>query len=1204
MKKHSLPHSAGVALLLVLGSLVLISVLAVAFLSSVSTDLRSSKLYAEGASAQLLSGVPVNTIIGQIQAATKGSDSSGMLAWASQPGMIRTYDDSGRAAGYYKLYSSATMVGSGPFNPSADAEMVPGTWDSDKGLYVDLNEPIVIGSGADTQTCYPIVNPAAASPHNTSYDPILGFSITASDRAVFGKQNLAPMPVLWLYMLQDGTLAAPTGAGNKAIVMGATANNPIVGRVAFWTDDESCKININTASNGIYWDTPRVCSDYDRNNLAQMQPARNEFQRYPGHPATTSLHPVFSYTGTTGVVPPHLTSPSGGSLFQGSAQYSEYIPYYTLTPRIADGGSKGGTVVPTGPLTLDRDRLYANIDELQFRPDRKLLTDPSVNIRMDGKFIDQTRFFITANSRSPDVNLFNRPRITAWPIHSTDDNAHRSVLDQMIAFCSTIGSRPFYFVRSNPNSPTADLGLGRNQTLLTYLRTLTSNDVPGFGGNFAAKYPLDRDQILTEIFDYIRCTNLMDPSVTNPFTATTSSPGKGQVIPIVEAGTRGFGRFPTVSKAFFQFIGIATSSTAGTVPPVPAGKIRVQAIFVPNLFDPSLGWGPNHPNFKIRISGLDQFTWDGAASMNFPRSATIAVTRPNTVAHGLNIGGPQGFQHLLTGRTLGTGTDDTHYPFFSSTMDLSSAALSSFGFSGASGNVKIEFLTNDTAETVIQTINLNFPNGPFPVPTLAPAASRSFNLRFASLDAIPPILSTDVVRSVESGSGDIRLIAGRETVLTTDNLFSKHPSYNDTSKPMAHNLYTADSYPYVGATCDGTNRGKLVAGMNYYSQSSATTTNGSSYQRGIYDSEVSTKDGVVVGGTGSVPGDWDNGVGNIKDGAYINKPDEGSTFGAGTSSAPYFDNLSSYTFSADTYFSPARQMPSAAMFGSLPTGVKANRPWQTLLFRSLPEGHPGLGTPAAGPPYTVPPDHLLLDLFTMPVVEPYPISEPFSTAGRINLNHQIVPFTYLKRTTGIHALIGGERTLAISDGQASTYKRGNYPATQPTTGSDYRKNLSVNGIISGIQRRFDNNDLFRSASEICSVHMVPAGATYDTTADYWKPNPIPANGHAINGDNSRERPYVNLYPRVTTKSNSFTVHYRVQTLQKSKARMVAATQEFDTTRGDIVTGEYRGSALIERYIDPNEPDLPDFASASLTDSAASIDRFYRYRIIQSKKFAP
>ena len=44
-----------------------------------------------------------------------------------------------------------------------------------------------------------------------------------------------------------------------------------------------------------------------------------------------------------------------------------------------------------------------------------------------------------------------------------------------------------------------------------------------------------------------------------------------------------------------------------------------------------------------------------------------------------------------------------------------------------------------------------------------------------------------------------------------------------------------------------------------------------------------------------------------------------------------------------------------------------------------------------------------LDLFTMPVVEPYAISDPFSTDGKVNLNYQIMPFGYLKRSTALRA---------------------------------------------------------------------------------------------------------------------------------------------------------------------------------------------------------
>jgi len=52
------------------------------------------------------------------------------------------------------------------------------------------------------------------------------------------------MPVKWIYVLQDGTLAPATlgTSGSVAHVLLASSTNPIVGRIAFWTDDETCKV--------------------------------------------------------------------------------------------------------------------------------------------------------------------------------------------------------------------------------------------------------------------------------------------------------------------------------------------------------------------------------------------------------------------------------------------------------------------------------------------------------------------------------------------------------------------------------------------------------------------------------------------------------------------------------------------------------------------------------------------------------------------------------------------------------------------------------------------------------------------------------------------------------------------------------------------------------------------------------------------------
>ena len=150
--------------------------------------------------------------------------------------------------------------------------------------------------------------------------------------------------------------------------------------------------------------------------------------------------------------------------------------------------------------------------------------------------------------------------------------------------------------------------------------------------------------------------------------------------------------------------------------------------------------------------------------------------------------------------------------------------------------------------------------------------------------------------------------------------------------------------------------------------------------------------------SGSGPGDWDTGFGDQKDGAYINKPDEGDTdFAANPDPGtrlPYFLGYGQgFASATSVYFSPNRQIPSPLVFGSIPTGIQRMLPWQTLLFHPRPEDttHPGFGTPrvpAAGQGFTMPPDHLIADLFWMPVVEPYAISQPFATNGKINLNFQ------------------------------------------------------------------------------------------------------------------------------------------------------------------------------------------------------------------------
>jgi hypothetical protein len=184
------------------------------------------------------------------------------------------------------------------------------------------------------------------------------------------------------------------------------------------------------------------------------------------------------------------------------------------------------------------------------------------------------------------------------------------------------------------------------------------------------------------------------------------------------------------------------------------------------------------------------------------------------------------------------------------------------------------------------------------------------------------------------------------------------------------------------------------------------------------------------------------------------------------------------------------------MLGSLPTGVKRHTPgkpraWETLLFRPQP-GHPGEATP---------PDHLIMDMFWMPVIEPYAISEPFSTAGKINMNYEIAPFSYIRRATAMHGAMKAEEPLAVPNAASKFHKLWDHEtsdnphglpdqaATQdPEVRTEWgklfrgqkpydrlRRPLDIDQTLTQFEERFAKGQLFRSATELCEMHLVREG---------------------------------------------------------------------------------------------------------------------------------
>ena len=1527
---------SGAALVITLAILVLVTVLVLTLFLTVTNERVESAASANQGDAQRLASGVVDLVKATITQATMGyqanADGTPIItsptAWASQPGLIRTWDQGGNYYKSYRLYSSGSITETNQTNLLTDTTALLG-WKSGSSstsynaLWCDLNAP---APNATNGLTYPIVTPPAdansgstatdtnygvptANPSNTIQAGVQGFSITnspgySSGSTIAPTNNPAPMPVQWLYVLRDGSFVSPTGGINVATIAGATSNNPIIGRVAYWTDDETCKININTASEGVYWDKPYGVNPEDSGTTSVLGysisvPAKDEFQRLPGHPAFTSLSAVYGGWLPRPDIGFSSSGANGAAAYTGGTYAANILPYFSLSPRIGDGGTQGGTrqVLTTNAstmVTLDSDRLYAAADEFLYSPTNSAGARVTNNSSLTPNVLQKTSFFVTATSKAPETTLFEKPRISLWPIQQS--TATQNAKDQLLAFASTINSNSlgtnshYYFQRASTwtadtspgssQSTTTDVTLPRNVSLLNYLYYSAQQQVPGFGAILSNKYPNGTlPQILIEMFDTIRSlvnttsfalpTNSAAGYSYAPFTNTiidANHPvvGLGSVVPTLTTlggyTVKGFGRFPTINEVVIVFMAsrwasntvlapsrdwadlayninynsnpniitwpnrqypdwvpswgdssntpIASLDSNGlaTLTPRPSGPYPLLTKDLPNDIPAYTGATPNYtldptsglitslngtgwvstnssnsvgfngvgdpqttairafvflipinpapgqpdtaPAVRYQIDGLDQFQiTSGGITQNlgFPsKNNAVLITRGNNrkfsqpegevesqFVYGYG-GGTIGFARQAgncDGTTATSANNDTNlanYPFVGSSVSLGvtanpgrfgldtnglymdmrpSVTPTTMSFSG--GTLKISIFPGTGAfdtNNFIQEIDVNFPNATLPVPLVTRSSfyigpsgvsqdfntnasltnaytnafyggfsgtdgdSRDFNKRLncyitgfnSGIGAEFPgsvIRRGDVLRSVfldpaGPALGDIRVLAGLQNA--PQSFFTTFPGYTNINllqacgaavrvgpsstyrTSMAYDNASNSINPYNWARQQNRGNSQFLGKLGTNSYNSMSIAPNVPY--GMTNAPLPN---------GS-PGDWNTGVGGSFDGPYINMGEQG--FAADTNNGYnniYFPaNSVNYTSQYQntlgtivTSFSPNRQIYSPVLFGSLPTGITApltnnatsinQAPWQTLLFCPNPaagNNHPGFATGAGGPgpnavpPFSTAPDHLFLDYFWMPVVEPYAISEPFATAGKVNLNTQIAPFNYIQRSTGLYAVLKALKMAAIPNALSGSYKRWDLILPSPgQTGANnpsWRYNIDVDAIAAGMNaNRFANNDIYHSASEVCSIFMVPSlqpgsagsttpagpsGATaltrYNNTAAWWADK-------TLTGDNLRESPYDQIYSRITTKSNTFTIHMRVQGLKQVPGWRTTATNwgTWDESKDQVVS-EYRGSATIERYVDPNDTSIPDFAlPANYTKNLAP---YYRWRTVAERQFLP
>ncbi|MDB6118168.1 MAG: Verru Chthon cassette protein [Verrucomicrobiaceae bacterium] len=366
----------GLALISVLGVVTLATILILALFSVSDSEFKASQIYRDGENARHLADSAVNMVIGQIQAAATGAGLPasgsgaapvGSTIWASQPGAVRVYNSSGKFELGRTLYSSKTMVWPGGIigEKKMAMEAPSPVWATSLDQWVDLNRPVERATaGAATVVHFPIFDPRATQPVGGGAAGVEGFQIlpqsigsssvsSSTLGVVIGGAAPAtwrlPMPVEWLYVLKDGsvgTVVQPAGGEGQwagAGGAGPTDLNPIIGRVGFWTDDECCKININTAGEPGFWSQVGAMHERER-SWADSPPALFEYQRYPGHPATVALSSVLAPGfNPNNYFPPPSVYPLANLAFKNSI--------YEFVPKLAVGGTNDGTV-PFAPNDL------------------------------------------------------------------------------------------------------------------------------------------------------------------------------------------------------------------------------------------------------------------------------------------------------------------------------------------------------------------------------------------------------------------------------------------------------------------------------------------------------------------------------------------------------------------------------------------------------------------------------------------------------------------------------------------------------------------------------------------------------------------------------------------------------------------------------------------------------------------------------------
>lgn len=298
-----------------------------------------------------------------------------------------------------------------------------------------------------------------------------------TDETGGGTQPMA-LPLRWVYIRKDGALdfAEEPDLTNTA--------NPITGRYAFWADDESSKVNINTA--------------WKRNAPGDSDTGESYNPFFPTHPTGVDLGSVFT------AADPSLTP-------LAARQMADFL-HVAITPnhRYTSAADAGG-------------RFFNDLSEMR-RLDH-LPGSPGGFARV----LSKARFQLTHYNHDPDTTFFNEPRIV---LTTQEKYAPRNPDGSLVKDANGV---PYFL--DILNTPNTDPGQGSKENLnrakldktirklISYLQRADWPMTSASGGSLQSKYypgstafennELRLTQMALNIVEYVRSAesslNLIEP---------------------------------------------------------------------------------------------------------------------------------------------------------------------------------------------------------------------------------------------------------------------------------------------------------------------------------------------------------------------------------------------------------------------------------------------------------------------------------------------------------------------------------------------------------------------------------------------------------------------------------------------------------------------------------------------------------------------